>query len=68
MQIQFQCEEAERNWAHQLEMLKAHIELVKLHRGAVSNKLDSLLLDGMEPMLPMPEDYQTNDLHFLVSS
>jgi hypothetical protein len=68
MRIQFQREEAEKNRAHQLEMLKARIELAKLHGGAVSNKLDSSLLDGMGPILPMPEDYQTHDLRSSGSS
>jgi hypothetical protein len=36
--------------------------------GPLSAKLDSSLLDGMGPMLPMPGDYHINDLNVSGSS
>ena len=67
--LQFQREEAEKNQAHQLEMLIAHIELLKLQGMRPSSaKLDSSLLDRMGLMLPMPGDYYINDLNLSGSS
>lgn len=69
MRLQFQRDEAEKNRAHQLKMLKACIELAKLQgMGPSSAKFDSSLLDGMGPMLPMPGDYHINDLNLSGSS
>jgi hypothetical protein len=72
MRIQFQREEAEKNRAHQLEMLKARIELAKISGGGTGamtvDKLEPSLFDGMGPILPMPGDYQVNNLSLSGSS
>ena len=47
-------------------MLKARIEMAKISGGGTwamtADKLESSLFDGMGPILPIPGDYQVNNL------
>jgi hypothetical protein len=53
-------------------MLKACIELAKISSGGmagmVADKPESSLFDRMGPILPMPGDYQVNNLSLSGSS